>query len=234
MVPATTWEAVYENARNRGLQTYRSNPDIRVRMIGLMLAPIHIPKVATEYLPAVPYWHDRSGMNVDFIWPGYSAYGFPEGSLSQEVTRFSSTIESLREPITRQFSTRDFARFIRTLKQSVPSWKYSGGPELILMNSTYHPHGDYAELDFDTALAINLDMLERKHPRFGSVHQLFERVFDYCERQGGNDPTWGFQRELSTLRRFGPLSALVVSMLGLNAADLVELGTFVYALAQSI
>lgn len=121
--------------------------DLSNDIIGILLAR---PKsdAGRTIVDSLPYYHHRSGKNVNFYLPGYGAYwhnAYPdeEHIVSIEGTRWS-------------FSNTMYAKFIEDFEKE-STWKYSGESELILLDC----HNQ--KLDYSKILVFHLDaMLQDK------------------------------------------------------------------------
>ncbi|AFL99883.1 hypothetical protein Desde_1464 [Desulfitobacterium dehalogenans ATCC 51507] len=136
--------------------------DLSNDIIGILLAR---PKsdAGRTIVDSLPYYHHRSGKNVNFYLPGYGAYwhnAYPdeEHIVSIEGTRWS-------------FSNTMYAKFIEDFEKE-STWKYSGESELILLDC----HNQ--KLDYSKILVFHLDaMLQDK--TISSVNSFFEKLFRF-------------------------------------------------------
>ncbi|EGO63796.1 hypothetical protein [Acetonema longum] len=130
--------------------------------IGILLAR---PKsdAGRSIVDNLPYYHHRSGKNINFYLPGYGAYwnnAYPD---EEHIVSIEGTMWS--------FSYSMYAKFIEDLEKE-SRWKYSGESELILLD--YHNK----KLDYSKILVFHLDaMLQDK--TITSVNSFFEKVFRY-------------------------------------------------------
>lgn len=84
----------------------------------------------------------------------------------------------------------EFNNFRKDL-ESLTSWQYSGGSDLLLANANFDTAKYEALIDFSSVVLCQLDkMLEDK--AIPSVEQFFESVFRFAESSSDQDPCWGF------------------------------------------
>jgi hypothetical protein len=169
----------------------------RARLIGIVFCRPDLQLMRTAIIPALPYFHFRSGGNTAFYFGGFESDD--EWTWQKEErhtpTMDENTYTSIPGPERRHwyFIPQHFNQFRAEVEQHT-RWRYSGGCDMILTNSRYYPAAsDYVEcrLDFSTSIMLQLDRLS-EIPSMPTVGQMFEKVFQYAEDQDPIDPTWGF------------------------------------------
>jgi hypothetical protein len=188
-------------------QRFEKNPEKQNRLIGLLFCRPELDLMKNEIIPSLPYFHARSGGNTafyfagfetvdDFLWheentgtatilpvkEGQSSSAVEiEGQLSGEQGYFT-----VQGPLNRHwyFVPKSFNRF-RADMQKMTRWEYSGGCDMLLLDSRRA-----MGLDFRSALVIRLDKI-KEFQATPNVGQLFEVIFQYAEQQDEISPTWG-------------------------------------------
>jgi hypothetical protein len=114
---------------------------------------------------------------------GYGAY-WPPGSVpdAQKVVNIDGT-DWL-------YSNRLLNEFRAELERTT-AWQYSGGTDLVLTNATWDAAYRSADLDFSSALAMNLEQAIADEA-IPDAARWFERIFQFAESSRYDDPTWGF------------------------------------------
>ncbi|WP_313755967.1 hypothetical protein [Tissierella sp.] len=134
--------------------------DILNDTIGILLAR---PKsdAGRSIIDSLPYYHHRSGKNINFYLPGYGAYWHNAYPDEKHIVTIEGTMWS--------FSHSMYVKFIEDLEKE-SKWKYSGESELILLD--YHNK----TLNYSKILVFHLDaMLQDK--TISSVNSFFEKLF---------------------------------------------------------
>jgi hypothetical protein len=173
-----------------------------VRLVGLVFCRPEFP-IAQEILPSLDYFHRKSGEHANFYFAGYGRKNLPEWKRGRSVQvagfpdwRFNASVfDALRAEI-----------------EARTTWHYSGASDLILTNAIDQKDADYAEMDFTSAICINLEQLRDKRG-FGLVGKLFEKIFRYAENYKGDDPTWGFSDKAGTRIVRSAIKNLFISVL---------------------
>ncbi len=174
-----------------------------VRLVGLVFCQPYAKLAKEEILPALRYFHRRSGQHVNFYFPGYYAgWEAPPGDIMAAVPADGPGWI---------FSADAFDDFRRELENST-AWKYSGGTDFILANAKFDREQDTAYLDLSSALSINFEQLQRDGA-LQSVGMLFESIFSYAESCDGTDPAWGFSDKMGGNLIASSIKNLVVSVL---------------------
>jgi hypothetical protein len=220
MIPAHSYEGVCEDLRKAFQDRYmRSNRPIfehflsgkadgeqLVRLVGLLFARPQSKLAADEIVPHLDYFHHRSGLHVDFFCGGYGGYW--EGSIreipDQQVVgpgRYANWL----------FSALKFDAFRMEIERRT-AWRYSGGVDLILTNAIYDVNKGRADLDFSSAIEINLDRA-KADGAIQSVEMFVEQICQYAEHQSGSDPTWGFSDRMGVGFARSALKGFVLALL---------------------
>lgn len=174
-----------------------------VRLIGLVFCQPHSKFAKDEILPALRYFHLRSGEHVNFYFAGYyEAFEARQGDVMAAPPADGPGWG---------FSAEAFDAFRQELHRAT-TWRYSGASDFILVNARFDAERDEAYLDFSSALSITFERL--KHDgALSDVGVLFERIFSYAESCVGNDPTWGFSDLQGGILVGSALKSLVISVL---------------------
>ena len=200
MLPAPSYDDVCSSLRYYMSSSGRQRD---VRLVGLVFCQPHSKFTTDEILPALRYFHRRSGEHVNFYFAGYyEAMEAPAGEVM--------AVPPAEGPGW-VFSAQAFDNFRQELQRTT-SWRYSGGSDFVLANARYDTERDLAYLDFRSALSITFERL--KHDgALADVGILFERIFAYAESCDGADPTWGFSDREGKSLVGSALKNLVVSVL---------------------
>ena len=206
MIPAYSYKTVCRELTNAFRTRYPGDAAHKVRMVGLVFARPSSPLAAAEIIPNLDYFHHRSGDNIDFFCAGYGGYweGRSDEFPDQKVVGPGQYTNWL-------FSAQRFNSF-RSEIESMSRWRYSGGADLILTDARYNLDKKESELDFSTAIVINLDKAKAEKA-IVNVEQFFEDVFRYAETQSGDDPTWGFSDRMGKRVAGSALKSLVLAIL---------------------
>lgn len=172
-------------------------PGKKSRLIGIVFCRPDLPIMKNDIIPSLPYFHFRSGGNTAFYFGGFESdsewtYGMEE---REAPGMDEKTFTSITGPEGKHwyFIPREFNLFRHELERQT-KWKYSGGCDMILLNSCYDSNTGTplkCRLDFSTSIMLRLDRLN-EIPSMPSVTELFERIFQYAEKQDADNPTWGF------------------------------------------
>jgi hypothetical protein len=193
-----------------------------VVMIGFLFARPQAALARGEIIPDLPYFHHRAGRHIHFFCVGYGAY-WPPGSVpdAEKVLTIDGT-DWL-------YSDRLFNEFRAELERTT-AWHYSGGTDLLLTNATWDAAHRSADLDFSTALSMNLEQAIADEAIPG-VGRWFERIFRFAENShDGNDPTWGFSSNAGLVAaRSGLVSAVLSFLPGRFGAEAQKLPHFLVA-----
>lgn len=184
---------------------YEENIDYdKVNLVGLLFANPEFPFVKNELLPGLPYFHYRSGKNIDFYWAGYGAY-WPDKHMNDQkmITEVDGT---------HWFFSAKYFNIFRQEVEILSRWKFSGDIDLILVNAKIDRKTNKPFLDFSSSIVCNL-LLMNKENVIRSVPNLFEDIFRFVETQSGYDPTWNFSDAIGLKTSGLALKKLVLSLL---------------------
>lgn len=175
-----------------------------VMMVGFLFARPQAALARGEIIPALSYFHHRAGRHIHFLCAGYGAY-WPPGSVpdAHKVVTIERT-DWL-------YSDRLFNEFRAELEDTT-AWQYSGGTDLLLTNATWDPAHRSADLDFSSALAMNLEQAIADGA-IPDVGRWFERIFKFAESSRDDDPTWGFGVSAGLVAARSGLASAVLSLL---------------------
>jgi hypothetical protein len=200
MLTAPTYDEICES-----LNYYMSprGHNQRVRLVGIMFCQPHSKFTKEEILPALRYFHFRSGEHVNFYFAGYGQ-GF-DPSPGQVMAL------SPAEGPGWIFDAEAF-NDVRGELERRTTWRYGGGSELLLANAHFDVEKNSSALDFTSAVSISFERL--KHDgALPDVGILFERIFRYAEGCSGDDATWGFSDQEAGKLVGNALKNLVLSTL---------------------
>jgi hypothetical protein len=187
VVPVSTYEAVLSDLRV-SFQNKLADSEDAVKLIGLLFARPASALAKEEILPHLSYLHQRSKDHVFFYCAGYWKADLPPDSAIGRVAlgngwMYADTLfDNFREEI-----------------ESLTTWHYSGGVDLILTNAHHRAepkklvggHISRVSIDFKSAIAISLDTL-KKDASLPTIFSIFEEISRYAESGSGRDPAWGF------------------------------------------
>lgn len=157
MIDCISYEGLIENVRSK---VY--NEESR-RTIGILLGNPHANFVKDNIINKIEYYHERSGHEIDFYFPGYGAYWYGCYPDAEKVCTLNQVDWS--------FSSKKYCDFIKTL-EAISKWQYSGETELIIV--------DYVNgrLDFSTMFVFWLDRMVADKVVF-SPGSFFETIFRF-------------------------------------------------------
>jgi len=171
LIPAYTYHEIVNDL------TYASRWKGRVRLVGLLFTQPTSPLGQSEIVPQLEYFHHRSGNSVHFFCAGFGAYWpdeeFPD---RREVARIDGT--------TWYFSARKFNQLRQELVAKT-QWKYGGGTELLLLNTSRV--NEQIGLNLSYCPAFQLEEMQHDGVII-SVASFFETIFDFSEEYRGRDP----------------------------------------------
>jgi hypothetical protein len=198
-------EKVRDNLRGSGK---------RVRMVGLLFARPDSPLAREEIIPSLQHYHLRSEHHIDFFCIGYGAW-LPrdEGHQIEDVVNGPGRIPW-------QFDYTAFNQFVSRIEQET-DWSYSDGVDLLLVNGSYDPHSDTAELDFSRAISLELDELKNTKALL-TVERFFGRIFRFAQSSNGLDPLWGYHRDLLVNQSVPALRLVVEALLPKWATESID------------
>jgi hypothetical protein len=175
-----------------------------VKMVGLLFARPQSALARNEIVPNLPYFHHRAGKHIHFFCVGYGGY-WPPGHVpdAQNVVTIDRTKWL--------YSDRFFNEF-RTELEDATAWKYSGGTDLVLTNAVWEAERHSVDLDFTSALAMNLEQAV-DDGAIPDVARWFERIFQFAEHSRDDDPTWGFGMSAGLVAARSGLVSAILSLL---------------------
>jgi len=191
---------------------FKRRPRQKTRLIALLFCRPELALMKTDIIPSLPYFDNRAGGKTAFYFAGFfEETAYPESvmksllaekpyaiSLGEDGTTIATSFRESRHicltvagPKGRfwVFSPHQFDRMRREI-ESKTTWHYSGGCDMILLNSRRG-----IGLDFSAALVLHLDQIDELTTT-PTISQLFESIFQYAENQNDDNPTWGFSDSL--------------------------------------
>ena len=188
MIGAHSYATVCENLAMAFRQRYARGGAIR--LVGFLFARPSSRLAAEQIVPNLDYFHHRSADEVDFFCAGYGMYWevFRDKVPDMQVVAKVGDRDWL-------FSATMFNRFRQEVEREAKKWKYGGGVELVLANAHYEPNTSSAVIDFNSAVALDLDK-GLADEAFVTVEHLFEDIVRYAEKQRHDDPARGLSNAL--------------------------------------
>ena len=183
MAPASSFRDLQKYLTHAFKTRYPVDEKRKYRMIGVLFARPEHQLAKTSIIPHLEYFHHRSGNHIDFFFAGYDIIPYLSESAEHQI---KAKIGKDRW----SFSNYQFNELRRRF-ESLTSWKYSGGVELMLTNSYYDPSEYGAQIDFSSSIICNLDKMVAKQA-IDNVEIFFEEIFRFAEKKTDDDPTWGF------------------------------------------
>jgi hypothetical protein len=190
---------------------FRRTPTKKVRLIAILFCRPESSLMQSDVIPSLPYFHCRSGSNTAFYFAGFEdsqeywedVHATAEVVLEPAHRGWNASMEVHGRLTNRRgffvtgpgetqwcFVPSRFNRF-RADVQRRTRWRYSGGCDMILVNSRRG-----LGIDFTTALALRLDKISDLVAT-PTVSQLFEAIFQYTEKQDTSNPTWSLSDHLA-------------------------------------
>jgi hypothetical protein len=197
ILPPGSFESMCDQVAESFRRLARSRSDVRstVRMVGLLFARPTTAFAASEIVPNLSYFHQRSGAYIDVFCAGFH--------IGWDVSRLAE------RDLVASYSDSEFDRFRQDIERR-SKWRYSGEADLLLLNARF----DGTEVQLDFASAVFVDLLRaRRDNAIESVSTLFESIFRYAENHGGTDPTWGFSDSAAKQIGGSALKNLLISLL---------------------
>ena len=115
----------------------QDQPHGSVRIVGLLFARPSAPSAKDEINPNLPYWHARTGKNINIYCAGFFESWNPGEAAGGDLLA--------------AFDNRHFNELREEIEQRC-KWRYSGSVDLILLNATRQLNR--TELDFSGAIAV--------------------------------------------------------------------------------
>lgn len=182
MIPTINYQEILSKLSSDRDYWVRNEKTLEVTMCGLLFARPQSELAAKEVFPELGYFDTRLGRRFHLFTAGCFLRWIPPG-------RYADTqkIESQRNW---HYSDTAFDELRREI-ESVTSWRYGDGVELLLFNAMRNQRNGTVSLDFHSAIAINLQELRRVETS-QTVASLIGRIANYCDNYENGDATWGF------------------------------------------
>jgi hypothetical protein len=187
-----------------------------VKMVGLLLARPQSALARSEIVPNLPYFHHRAGKHIHFFCVGYGGYWPPEHVPDAENVVPIDHVPDAENVVTIDqtewlYSDQSFNWF-RAELEAATRWRYSGGTDLVLTNAVWDAELRSADLDFTSALAMNLEQAVADGA-VPDVARWFESIFQFAEHNTDDDPTWGFGVSAGLVAARSGLVSAILSLL---------------------
>jgi hypothetical protein len=180
MLYAWTLDFIYHDLTDRYFGEDASPSDDAIRPIGILLARPDHTVAREEILPALDYFHHRSGEDITLYCAGYGRYWYEDGMVyndAQKVAELSDTSPWM-------FSPKAFSVFVSTL-ESRTTWTYSGNPELVLLNIMVDREEEDVLFDFSRVLIIDLQDA-KADGAISTLNGLMEDIFRLARENRGD------------------------------------------------
>lgn len=197
MRPACSYKAIL-NDLGRHLPSKEKN----AHLIALVFCRPQLSLTQEQIIPSLGYFHLRSGHNTTFYFAGFRSDELLDDPYEYEVSGPESTWI---------FNEKYFNQ-LRLDVESLATWKYSGGNDLILVNGRYNEGQSSPFLDFHTAVSLSLDKITRQGSK-DSVSELFEKIFSYAEAADRDDPVWGLSDSMGGAVARRSIRSVLISIL---------------------
>lgn len=155
MLEAITYDLMIDNIKKN-----INENGVEAATIGILLARPK-SKAGKDIVDTLPYYHHRSGQNINFYLPGYGAYWCGVYPDERNVVTISRTQWS--------FSNQEYVHFIDDIENN-SSWHYSGESELLLIEYRYN------QIEYANVLCFHLDTMLRDEV-IPSIDIFFEGIF---------------------------------------------------------
>lgn len=157
MLEAITYDSMLKNIKENMIKT---------DTIGILLTRPG-SKTGQDIIESLPYYHHRSGKNINFYLPGYGAYWYGRYPDEKNVIEI--------DQITWSFSNKEYVDFIKAMEKN-SRWEYSGESELLLL--------EYQEgkIDYSKVLRFHLDAMLRDSVIL-SINIFFESLFRQASKK---------------------------------------------------
>jgi hypothetical protein len=208
MDPVIDYPELMDRLNNAFQYRYQDGMSGGLRLIGLVFARPESPVAKTEMISQIPYWHCRSGDNIDFFFAGYT-YPHPviEGFQAVPVLGHADWL----------YSPKLFNAF-RTEIESQTQWRYSGACDLLLSNAFFDATQQKAVIDWKSIILCQLDQM-LKDKAIDSIEKFFESVFRFAESHTGSDSCWGFSDQQGLKIGGSALKQAALSLLPKGCAE---------------
>ena len=185
----------------------------KIRMLGMLFCQPQHDLAKKQVIPNLPYFHVRSGRNINFYCCGYGEHpDLQDYRDKQQVCRIDD-MEWL-------FSVVAFNEF-REEMETKTRWKYSGEVDLLITDARLNTVTEQAELDFSSVVVCNLNAMVRDKT-IPSIASFFEGIFGYAESQNELDPIWGFSDKMGLEKTGLSIRRAILSLLPKNLGADVE------------
>jgi hypothetical protein len=157
-----------------------------VNLTGILFARPETALAKAEIIPQIDYWHHRSDNHTDFFCGGFGAYGNQPDS---EKPEDADPLPDIRHDKW-WYSPIAFTQFVNEI-ESLSTWNYSGGADLIITNARYNRDQNTAMLDFTSAMVVDLESA-KKDEAILTVPHLVELIFRFAKQinEDMQNPAW--------------------------------------------
>ena len=183
------------------------------KLVGIMFCQPSHPLSKAEVNENLRYFHYRSGKNIDFYCAGYGSSWSASEYPDKESVSSTGSEDWLYSPSA--FNT------FRDQMEGLSTWKYSGGVDLLLINSFLDPNTSSVQLDLRSTIVCRLDEMKRIGA-ITSIMNFFEQIFQYAENQDRKNPTWGFSDQQGLAQVVSILKRLILALLPKSLGTDVE------------
>lgn len=198
-------------------RNFAKAPEKQVRLVALLFCRPELGLMKSEIIPSLAYFHRRSGDHTAFYFAGFHAFepvleAYKEHGLRLPVWGETTVGDDNRTDFAGpegrywRFDHTDFNDLREDIEENT-RWKYSGGCDMIFVNSRRD-----VGIDFKTAIVLRLDKISEMVAT-PNVTQLFEAIFQYAERQDAINPTWGLSDFLALKTARSGLWDVIVGVL---------------------
>jgi hypothetical protein len=157
-----------------------------LRLMALVFGQPSNETFQKQIAPSLDYWHYRSGKRLDILCVGYG-----DNAAEFDAKLFASSIQWM---------------------QSRSAFEYSGGTDLVVVNTHVDQKSGWLSLDTSCVVAVAVDEAIADGA-IKSAQNFMERVFTFVEKQKSDDPTWGFSDAQGGKIAGSGLKALLISCL---------------------
>lgn len=186
MISAYNYGQILESLKDSFKTRYGENSSMK--MTGLLFSPPYTRVAKEEIIDRLEYYHHRSANNIDFFCVGYGAFLPLESDSKIEPVK---TVKSdLFGALTWQFDEKVFITLCEQLGL-LTDWHYSGESDLILVGALYDSDVDEVNLDFSTAIVLDLELMLKEDSKL-SVGRIYESIFRYVDTHSWENSTIEF------------------------------------------
>jgi hypothetical protein len=214
MITSSTYEQI-KNILTRKFQLrYKSKETYPTRMVAILFARPDL-EVAKKYiLPNLNYFNIRAGSNIDFFCIGYRKNSSKVSKIYDRLNVV--TIDNKNW----NFSSKIFNDF-RTDFEMRTKWSYSGGVDLILLNTEFDNNEQKVVLDFSSAISMQLDSA-LNDKAIDSVEAFFEKICKFAEEYDVQDPVWKFSDSIGVSKGKQELIDRILSLIPNKFGDSIK------------